>query len=72
MFAEHEFELLIAGNAMPGMTGTELIAAGLVLNSRLLASGYADLPNETPADVPRLSKLLTKPDIVRAIATLLG
>jgi CheY-like chemotaxis protein len=57
--AGHAFELMIADQAMPGMTEIEL--AGIVRRERpntpiLLTTGYAELRSAHELKLPRLSK----------------
>jgi CheY-like chemotaxis protein len=64
-------DLVITDQLMPGMTGTQLIAA--IRSERtdlpiILATGYADLQDSTAAAVPRLSKPFVQDDLARAIA----
>lgn len=57
--AEPAVDLLMTDHAMPGMTGLELakVARGKWPGLRvLLATGYADLPNQEVTDLPRLAK----------------
>ena len=67
-------DLVVTDQAMPGMTGTELIAAirherpGLPV---LLATGYAELPDGESADVPRLNKPFLQAHLDQAIATVM-
>jgi len=67
------FDLVITDQAMPHMTGTQLITE---LNSRwpaipiILATGYAELPESLPAHVTRLAKPFWQKDLQRAIADL--
>ncbi len=64
-------DLVVTDQAMPGMTGTELVAAirrerpGLPV---LLATGYAELPDGEGADVPRLNKPFLQAHLHQAIA----
>jgi CheY-like chemotaxis protein len=54
-----EVDLVITDHAMPGMTGTELarqIKSHWPDLPIILATGYADLPNEEDPGWPRLSK----------------
>ncbi len=72
--SEAEIDLMITDFAMPGMTGAQLIdAAKEVLPDLpiLLATGYAELPNGNCADIPRIGKPYTQPQLARAIANLL-
>ncbi|MDR6872132.1 PAS domain S-box-containing protein [Bosea sp. BE125] len=65
------FDLVITDQAMPHMTGSQLITE---LNDRwpgipiILATGYAELPDSLPAHVKRLSKPFWQKDLERAIA----
>ncbi|WP_448203880.1 response regulator [Azospirillum sp. sgz302134] len=64
------FDLVVTDQAMPGMTGVQLIREiermGLGLPT-LLTSGYAELPPEVE-HVPRLNKPFTQPTLIAAIA----
>ena len=64
-------DLVVTDQAMPGMTGTELIAE--IRRARpdlpiLLATGYAELPNGEGADIPRLNKPFLQAHLHQAIA----
>jgi PAS domain S-box-containing protein len=65
------FDLVITDQAMPHMTGSQLIAE---LNGRwpgipiILATGYAELPDSLPSHVKRLGKPFWQQDLARAIA----
>ncbi|KAF0097223.1 MAG: PAS/PAC sensor hybrid histidine kinase [Rhodospirillaceae bacterium] len=67
-------DLVITDQAMPGMTGTELVAAirrerpGLPV---LLATGYAELPDGESADIPRLNKPFLQAHLDQAIAAVM-
>jgi CheY-like chemotaxis protein len=66
-----DIELVITDHAMPGMTGTELarqIKSQWPNLPVILATGYADLPNEEDAEWPRLSKPYLQDDLAAAIA----
>ena len=57
--------------AMPGMTGTELVAE--IRRQRpdlpiLLATGYAELPDGESSDIPRLTKPFLQAHLDQAIA----
>ena len=62
---------MITDQAMPRMTGIELIAA---INAEwpalptILATGYAELPPETDPLQPRLAKPFRQHDLVQAVA----
>ena len=66
-----DIDLVITDHAMPGMTGTELARQ---IRSRwpglpvILATGYADLPNEEDPGWPRLPKPYQQDDLAAAIA----
>lgn len=68
-------DLLMTDYAMPGMTGAELarlareIRPGLPM---LLATGYAELPEGTAADLPRLAKPYMQHELAEHIAKVLG
>jgi CheY-like chemotaxis protein len=63
-------DMVITDQAMPGMRGTELAAQivqkypGLPI---ILATGYAELPNEEASGLPRLSKPFRQEDIAKII-----
>jgi len=64
-------DLVITDQLMPGMTGTQLIAAIRSEWPRvpvILATGYTELPAGTAPDVLRLSKPFRQDDLARAIA----
>lgn len=57
--SEQPIDLLVTDHVMPGMTGIELAAATRQVRPSLpilLATGYADLPEGTQLDLPRLAK----------------
>jgi CheY-like chemotaxis protein len=64
------FDLVITDYAMPGMNGLDL-AARIKQNRRkipiILASGYAELPDSTPIDFPRLSKPYSQEQLQHAV-----
>ena len=67
-------DLVVTDQAMPGMTGTELIAA--IRWERpdlpiLLATGYAELPNGEGTGIPRLNKPFLQAHLDQAIAELM-
>jgi CheY-like chemotaxis protein len=65
------FDLFITDQVMPGMTGTQLIAAIRAEWPHLpvvLATGYAELSAETDSDLRRLSKPFLQDDLARTIA----
>lgn len=67
-------DLVITDQAMPGMTGTELIARirrerpGLPV---LLATGYAELPDGGMSGIPRLNKPFLQAHLDQAIAAVM-
>jgi signal transduction histidine kinase/ActR/RegA family two-component response regulator len=66
-----EVDLVITDHAMPGMTGTELarqIRSHWPDLPVILATGYADLPNEDDPTWPRLSKPYQQDELATAIA----
>jgi PAS domain S-box-containing protein len=65
------FDLVITDQAMPQMTGSQLALA--IRQERpalpiLLATGYAELPPDARADLPRLSKPFLQRQLAHAIA----
>lgn len=69
--ARDDIALLITDQAMPGMTGSQLIARARVLRPDLpiiLASGYSETPTDARARVQRLGKPFTQADLCRALA----
>ncbi len=68
--AREDIALLITDQAMPGMTGTELIAQARALRPELpiiLATGYGETPADA-ASVLRLNKPFTQADLERAVS----
>jgi CheY-like chemotaxis protein/anti-sigma regulatory factor (Ser/Thr protein kinase) len=68
---ETAIELVITDQAMPRMTGLELIAAIKAEWADLpviLATGYAELPPETDPLQPRVAKPFLQADLMRAVA----
>ena len=64
-------DLVITDQAMPRMTGAQLIAAVRAERPELpviLATGYAELPSGLEATVPRLAKPFRQKDLMAAIA----
>ena len=57
--SEQPLDLMVTDHMMPGMTGMELAAASRKVRPSLpvlLATGYAELPEGTQLDLPRLAK----------------
>jgi CheY-like chemotaxis protein len=57
--SEQPIDLMVTDHVMPGMTGIELAAASRQVRPSLpilLATGYAELPEGTQLDLPRLAK----------------
>ena len=68
---QEQVDLLITDQAMPHMTGSQLADAARSERPDLpviLATGYAELPPGTNADLPRLGKPFRQEDLARAIA----
>jgi signal transduction histidine kinase/CheY-like chemotaxis protein len=57
--SEQPIDLMVTDHMMPGMTGLELVAASREVRPSLpvlLATGYAELPEGTQLNLPRLAK----------------
>ena len=57
--SEQPLDLMVTDHMMPGMTGLELVAASREVRPSLpvlLATGYAELPEGTQLNLPRLAK----------------
>ena len=68
-----EFDVLLSDYAMPGMNGGELVRRAREIYPSIdaaIVSGYADLPEGTALDVPRLAKPFTEDDLAQLIARL--
>jgi CheY-like chemotaxis protein len=68
---EETIDLLITDQAMPGMTGSELVSKIRADKPELpviLATGYAELPPGEAEGIPRLAKPFRQQDLVEAIA----
>ena len=64
------FDLMITDQAMPQMTGTQLIDAARQTHPSLpviLATGYAELPAGADPSIPRLSKPFFQADLEKAL-----
>ncbi len=73
--AEHQVDLLLTDYSMPGMTGAELVTRAQQAQPGLKAiilSGYADLPDGAPLEVPRLAKPFSDVDLANIIAAVAG
>jgi PAS domain S-box-containing protein len=72
---EQQFDLLLSDYAMPGMNGGELVHRARELQPHIrsaIVSGYADLPEGTALDVPRLAKPFCQEDLLQLIVRLQG
>jgi CheY-like chemotaxis protein len=68
---EENIDLLITDQAMPGMTGSELVSkirAEKPAFPVILATGYAELPPGEGQGIPRLAKPFRQQDLAEAIA----
>jgi len=68
--SEGAFDTLITDYSMPGMNGLELALrtqAGYPEVHVILATGYAELPANSSADFPRLSKPYTQEELAEAL-----
>ncbi len=70
-----DFDLVITDQAMPQMTGSQLVSAarekwpGLPV---ILATGYAELPDDADRDLMRLGKPFMQADLERALRQVSG
>jgi len=70
---DEQFDLLLSDYAMPGMNGGDLVHRARAMQPHIRAaivSGYADLPEGTALDVPRLAKPFSQDDLAQLIARL--
>jgi len=68
---EKNIDLLITDQAMPGMTGSELVSRIRAEKPEfpvILATGYAELPAGEGEGIPRLAKPFRQQDLAEAIA----
>jgi PAS domain S-box-containing protein len=68
---EEDIDLVITDQAMPGMTGSELVSkirAGKPGFPIIIATGYAELPPGEAEGIPRLAKPFRQQDLAEAIA----
>jgi PAS domain S-box-containing protein len=73
--SEQPIDLMMTDHVMPGMTGLELAAASRQVRPSLpvlLATGYAELPEGTQVDVPRLAKPYHQDQLRDRLDQLLG
>lgn len=68
--ASHDFSVVVTDHSMPGMTGAELASQIAETHPSMLvvlASGYAELPDDTPGVRSRLQKPYGKAELLAAI-----
>jgi signal transduction histidine kinase/DNA-binding response OmpR family regulator len=73
--SEQPIDLMMTDHVMPGMTGIELAAASREVRPSLpilLATGYADLPEGSQLDLPRLAKPYHQDQLRDRLDQLLG
>jgi PAS domain S-box-containing protein len=73
--SEQPIDLMMTDHVMPGMTGIELAAASREVRPTLpilLATGYAELPEGTQLDLPRLAKPYHQDQLRDRLDQLLG
>ena len=65
---------MITDYSMPGMNGVDLAKAARAIRPNLpilLATGYADLPDDAPSDLPRLEKPFREDELAHQIEIIL-
>jgi signal transduction histidine kinase len=73
--ADAKIDLVLTDHAMPGMSGTELakhIRHKWPELPVIIATGYAELPGELDAGVPRLSKPYRQQDLAALVIRMVG
>jgi CheY-like chemotaxis protein len=68
--ASPDFDLVITDQAMPQMTGTQLVTALREHSPHLpviLATGYAELPEDADRSLPRLGKPFMQSDLEKVL-----
>ncbi|MES5483827.1 PAS domain-containing protein [Bradyrhizobium sp. INPA03-11B] len=73
--SDQEIDLMMTDHVMPGMTGIELAVASREVRPQLvvlLATGYAELPDGTHVDLPRLAKPYHQDQLRERLDQLLG
>ena len=68
--SDAQFDVMITDYAMPGMTGLDLATKAKQIKPKLpivLATGYAELPRQTPMEFPRLDKPYTQEQLAEAL-----
>ncbi len=73
--SEQPIDLMVTDHVMPGMTGIELAVKSREVRPSLpilLATGYADLPEGAPLDLPRLAKPYHQDQLRDRLDQLLG
>lgn len=75
MEAGEQVDLIVTDQAMPGMTGVELVESVRALKPSIpvvLATGYAELPTKAPQPLTKLSKPFGLDDLADAIKAATG
>ncbi|WP_426439943.1 ATP-binding protein [Bradyrhizobium genosp. P] len=73
--SDQPLDLMMTDHVMPGMTGIELAAASRQVRPQLpvlLATGYAELPDGSQIDLPRLAKPYHQDQLRERLEQLLG
>ncbi|HXM00029.1 MAG TPA: ATP-binding protein, partial [Rhizomicrobium sp.] len=75
LIRNNKVDLVITDQAMPLMTGAQLLEAVRQENADLpvlIATGYAELPKDTPKDIPILAKPFSSKELERAVGLIMG